>query len=147
MRNVRVSNLRSPSSTYSHSSVKHVEGLNWHLNEGENTSSDLKGYTRLSGGLKNLYVLDIMGFPRHHLCYTAQTRLEDYEQPITGLAVGKAWKSWDSPIVVHGIKATQRQSGLTFYLWELQVNSKASLKVILEIVAGLSHLCLLLICL
>lgn len=41
-RNVRVSNLRSASSTYSHWSMKQLAALNRHLNEGEDKSSDLK---------------------------------------------------------------------------------------------------------
>lgn len=43
-------------------------------------------------------------------------------------------------IVVDGFKATQRQSSLTFHLWELQMNLKRSLKVVSEIVMLLSHL-------
>lgn len=58
------------------------------------------------------------------ISYTAQTRLADYEHPrcrlITGLAVGKSSKILGFPHC--GVKATQRRSGLTFYLWDLQVN-------------------------
>lgn len=57
----------SQSYTEPESSMERLAGLNGHIEEGENKSSDLKCCTRSSGVLKNICVLDILGFPQHHL--------------------------------------------------------------------------------